>query len=365
MRALVTALMVLIAAPAKAGDAIERLVSRHIETILGDAGGSAVALRIDGRTRFFNYGFADKAKQRPVTPDVLFNLASAGKVFEATLFALALKAGEIRFDDPVAKYIPELTGPDIRRITLGQLAIHTSGLLLRQDYPPWPDEEFTQDEFISMLNAWKAPRAPGAVREYTNAGYVLLQLALSRRFGEQAGALIDRRILAPLAMTSTATPLRPGADPRGTLPDELKARAAQGYTRYGEPIGAPGDVQGYYVWHGTGQMFSSARDMAVFLAANMDEVPAEPALKEAMALAQRNAFTVIPGVEQALAWERLTMDGITVVDKLGGLDDTSTYIGMVPDKKLGLVILSNRGFQDAAEAGRRILRELARQMPEH
>ena len=69
--------------------------------------------------------------------DSLFNLASLGKVFDATLLALAIRRGELNFDDPVDRYVTELQqGGDIRNVTLGQLATHTSGLLLPQDDLP-------------------------------------------------------------------------------------------------------------------------------------------------------------------------------------------------------------------------------------
>jgi beta-lactamase class C len=86
-------------------------------------------VRIDGKTEFFNYGLADAAENRPVTSDSIFNLASVGKLFATTLLAQAVKQGELSLDDPVAKYVTELErGGDIRRVTLGQLASHTSGL---------------------------------------------------------------------------------------------------------------------------------------------------------------------------------------------------------------------------------------------
>jgi beta-lactamase class C len=112
-------------------------------------GGAAVAVRIAGRTLFFNEGMADQATKRPITSDSLFNLASLGKVFDATLLALAVRQGELSLDDPVDKYVTELQqGADIREVTLGQLATHTSGLLLPQDHPPWPTEGYTLPEFI-------------------------------------------------------------------------------------------------------------------------------------------------------------------------------------------------------------------------
>src|SRR5262245_5711720 len=141
MRFLVAvALTALITGPSVAADRdTERIVTRHVASIVppDGAGGVAVALRIEGQSLFFNYGWADRANKLPITTDTLFNLASLRKVFEATLLAQAVRKSELRLDDPVAKYVVELQqGGDIRQVTLGQLATHTSGLLLPQDHPP-------------------------------------------------------------------------------------------------------------------------------------------------------------------------------------------------------------------------------------
>ena len=98
-----------VATAARADDAeVERLVRQHVQPMLIAAGGMAVAVHIDGRTLFFNYGLADVARKEPITSDSLFNLASIGKVFLATLLAQAVERGEVALDDPVAKYVTEL-----------------------------------------------------------------------------------------------------------------------------------------------------------------------------------------------------------------------------------------------------------------
>ena len=127
------------ATAARADDTeIEQIVRQHVQPMLIAAGGMAVAVHIDGRTLFFNYGLADMARKEPITSDSLFNLASVGKVFLSTLLAQAVERGEVALDDPVAKYVTELQqGGDIRKITLGELATHTSGLhRTPQQYEP-------------------------------------------------------------------------------------------------------------------------------------------------------------------------------------------------------------------------------------
>jgi beta-lactamase class C len=340
---------------------VQRLVTGKIAAMLphDGAGGAAVALRIAGATRFFNFGWADRDEGRPITSDTLFNLGSIRKAFETTLLADAIGRGEIAFDEPAARYVGELTGNDIRRVTIGQLATHTSGLLLPQDHPPWPTEGYTLPGFIRTLNAWRAgDRAPGGQHIYTHAGYVLLALALERRFATPIGDLLETRVLRPLGLHSTTLPLQ-GGDGRALLPPRLMKHVVQGYSEHGEAIGRPGDQQGYYHWPGTGQMFSSARDMAAFLAANLGELPQESPLRGAIERAQRGVVAISERNTQALAWEINRNTEPAIVEKNGGLNNASSYIGMMPQRKLGIVILSNRGNQNPAEIGRAILAALA------
>src|SRR5260370_35613986 len=286
-----------------ADSSVEKIIAPEFAKWPKEPGGAAVAVRITGRTLLFNEGMADQAMKRPITSDSLFNLASLGKVFDATLLALAVRQGELSLDDPVDKYVTELQqSGDIRKVTLGQLATHTSGLLLPQDHPPWPTEGYTLPEFIQVLAAWKADKRhqPGKQHIYTHAGFILLHLALERRFQMGIGELIDVRVLAPLGMADTTLPSG-DENGRDQLAPVLLERAVQGYSQEGETIGARGDVQGYYHWPGTGQMYSSARDMARFLAANLGELPVDPTLQAAVQLAQPAIFPMSRPVTPALA----------------------------------------------------------------
>src|SRR3984885_11216554 len=328
---------------------VDHIVSRSIAPMSGPNGGVAVAVQMGDRSLFFNYGYADQADNRPVTSDSLFNVGSVRKVFEATLVAQGVLRGEIRLDDPAARYVTELHGDYIRHVTVRQLVSHTSGLLLPTDHPPWPTEKYSLAGFYDALNAWtpSGGEAPGKQRIYTHAGYILLQLVLERRYGKPIAELLDRGVIAPLGMTSTVVPER-GPDDRAIMSPELLARAVQGYSLHGEPIGLPGNQQSYFDFPGTGQMFSSAHDLAILLAACLGETPTLPSpasggrlgreLREALQLTQREEFRVSAQYAQAMAWEIESPFGVTIVDKPGGLDNASAYIGLLPERKIGLVI---------------------------
>jgi beta-lactamase class C len=351
----------LTAAPERAQVNIEQIVAQKVKPILpenGKGGGVAVAVRMDGKTSFFNYGIADNAQNRPVTADSIFNLGSVGKVFATTLLAQAVRQGELSLDDPVAKYVTELQrGGDIRRITLGQLASHTSGLpRVPQQYETWHKGRYTWPDFVRFLNSWKADpkHEPGQQYLYSNAAMVLLRVALERRFNARFATLMHQRLTGPLGMTSTALP----------LPRDLLGRAVQGYGPMGRPIGWPGEEGGTFKWPGAGQIYSSPHDMATFLAANLGELPDHRLIENAMALAQQPVFTVGPRLKLGLAWQNVSAGNFTIIDKNGGLDSTSTYIGFAPQRQLGVVILINRGKQHATGIGRQILHALAQDRSE-
>src|SRR5436305_465784 len=178
---------------------IEQIVTQKVQPILpktGTGGGVAVAVRMNGKTSLFNYGMADNAQNRPITADSIFNLGSVGKVFATTLLAQAVKQGELSLDDPVAKYVTELQrGGDIRRITLGQLASHSSGLPNRpQEYETWHRGRYTWPDFVRFLNSWKAGpnHEPGQQYLYSDSAMVLLRVALERRFNTRFAALMHQ-----------------------------------------------------------------------------------------------------------------------------------------------------------------------------
>jgi beta-lactamase class C len=345
---------------------VARLVEREVRNELPahGGGGCAVTVRSGGRAQFFNFGNADRERGRPVTSDALFNLGSVAKVFDATLLALAVQRGEMAFDDPVAKYVTELQrGGDITRVTLRQLASFSAGLVLPQDRPPWDSPNHTPESFIAKLIEWK-PRPgeePGRKVQHAHSSYILLRLALERRFGVPIQVLTEQRLTGPLGMSSTVLPVAssdPVKHPRGELPPAFRARAVQGYDDDGTPAGEPGNLQGFYHWVGTGQMYSSARDMAVMLAANLGELPGHVELQRAMKVAQQGVLAFGKGSMGALAWESHRQQGSEIVERYGGLNNAMATIAMIPERRLGVVILCNRS-QDVATAGQKILLGLA------
>src|SRR5207247_10776072 len=162
---------------------------------------------------------------------------------------------------------------------------YTSGLArVPQHDEHWDRGNYTWPYFVRFLNSWKADpkHEPGQQYLYSRAAMVLLRVALERRFNTRFAALMHDRITGPLGMSSTALP----------LPRDLLGRAVQGYNPMGRPIGRPGEESGVFEWPGAGQIYSSSRDMATFLAANMGELPDHRTRENAKARAQQPGSTL-------------------------------------------------------------------------
>src|SRR5437763_9088320 len=137
------------------------------------APGAIVVVRMGGDTQFFAYGMANQARHLPVTPDSIFELASLTKLFTATSLALEVNAGRMRLDDSVAKYIPQLAkGGDIRKVTLVELATHSSSLPRKA--PSLRTGEWNENEVLQWLIRWHAPHPPGTRYLYSNLGFPTL-----------------------------------------------------------------------------------------------------------------------------------------------------------------------------------------------
>src|SRR5262249_4698333 len=70
--------------------------------------GTMVVVHREGKTEFFPFGEANRAKRVTVSPDSIFELASITKVFATTSLAIEVERGRMRLDDPVDKYLPRL-----------------------------------------------------------------------------------------------------------------------------------------------------------------------------------------------------------------------------------------------------------------
>lgn len=324
----------------------EEIVKETVQPYMAKLQISGVSVAVyDGRSaQIINFGYADVQKERPVANDTIFEIASITKVFTATALAFHILNHTVSLDDPVTKYLPAISRNigNINDVTLQELATHTSAL--PRVPPPLPNHKrYTKASVLTYLQNWRPTYPIGRRYLYSNLGFGVLGYALTFVDGRPFAEMITREILTPLQMNSTYV----------QVPLSQMYRYAQGYGKDGSPRprhrGSP--------WPAAGALRSTPQDMLNFLLANLSLKGPEN-LQECMRFAQKPYFKVNDQLTMGLGWQRVTKDNLLIVDKNGGLPGFSSYIGFLPDRKIGVVILANKAKIKSTKLGRMLLQRL-------
>jgi CubicO group peptidase (beta-lactamase class C family) len=174
-----------------------------------DGGISAVIIKNDRVIWAKAFGYANRDTKQPADTNTIYRIASITKTFTATLLMMLVEDKIVGLDDPVEKYVPEVSqiigyGEDTR-FTLRQLASHTSGL------KRW-SEMYTanigpngawQKKLLSSLSFIQFETKPGKQWLYSDVAFCILGLALERAAGKPYMDLVKQQITGPLHMTHT------------------------------------------------------------------------------------------------------------------------------------------------------------------
>jgi CubicO group peptidase (beta-lactamase class C family) len=165
------------------------------------------------------YGFADRARAVPFTPDTVMNIGSISKTFTGAALMLAAQERKLSLDEDINTYLPfKVVNPyhPNEKITLRQLGTHTSGITdrwavyeatYRYDAAPESLRDFLESYFTpgqaryskdNFLNA-----KPGTHREYSNMGAALAGYVVERAVGEKLNSYTRRHFFVPLRMNNT------------------------------------------------------------------------------------------------------------------------------------------------------------------
>jgi CubicO group peptidase (beta-lactamase class C family) len=172
--------------------------------------GCSVAATVDGQTVLQKaYGMADLEHDVRNLPDTIFEAGSVSKQFTAAAVLLLAKAGKLSLDDPVRKYVPEL--PEYGSpLLIRHMLNHTSGL---RDWGSvegivgWPrtSRAYTHDHVVDIVSRQTHLNfTPGTNWSYSNTGFNLAAIIVSRVSGESFAEFSRKNIFAPLGMTHTS-----------------------------------------------------------------------------------------------------------------------------------------------------------------
>ena len=321
-----------------------------------DIPGIAVAVTVDGREYFFNYGLASKADNKPVTKDTLFELGSVSKTFTATLAGYAQALGKLSLDDHPGKYMPALRGSAIDKASLINLGTFTAGGLPLQ----LPGSVTTNAATVSYLKHWQPSAAPGAQRRYSNPSIGLFGYVTALAMHGDFAGLVESEIFPGLGLGHSYI----------NVPKAAMANYAWGYSKDNKPIRvgpAVFDVEAYGVK-------STTADMIHYVEANIRPDNLAMPMRRAIEGTHVGYFRTGEMV-QGLGWEQyaypVTLDRLlegnsdamimkaqpataltpplapsrlALFNKTGSTNGFGSYVVFVPDKRIGIVMMANRNF---------------------
>lgn len=318
--------------------------------------GAVIEIYADEQSRAYYFGLADKDKKTPVTNKTLFEIGSLTKLFTSLLIAEEVVAGKISLDNSIGEYVPDLamSSDYLPKVSLFNLATHTSGLPFDVS-----DQMTSRSQLPEYFSNWEPKATIGTMWGYSNINTGLLGYVLEASTHETINQLYRHRLLRPLKMQSIGI----------EVPEDLKEDYAQGYTDKNELMTR--DTSSIFL--SAFAMKASGDDMMQFLKAALQLPGTPPKILDAMRMTQ-TPYVKIDTMFQGLGWtiypirpeametllhpelkaalgpykatildkNNQKFDGNALIDKTGSTDGFRAYIALIPARKAGIVILTNK-----------------------
>ncbi len=295
-----------------------------------DVPGLALVVVRDGEVvTLEGLGLADRESGTPVDPESsVFRIASVSKPLTALTVHLLAEDGLLDLGADVTDYV-DVAIPGATPVTVGSLLTHTAGFESRNLGSLARDADD-----VAPLSVYVPANVParfagsGVVHSYSNFGYALDGYAAERAAGAAFAEVAERRVFAPLGMTSTT--FLQGA------PDGL----AVGYSGpAGGRVAEPGVVDRRFPAAGA---YTTAADMGAFLLALLGHAPdvVSPTVLEGYLAPAYRPHPAVPGRTGGGLAERW-VGGTRVVGHGGDLGTFSAELAVVPDQDVGVFFAAN------------------------
>ena len=332
-----------ISPPPDARGNVDKIFARFNRT---DSPGCTVGAAIDGATVLnAGYGMADLEHSLAIVPETIFEAGSVSKQFTAAAVLLLAGQGKLSLDDPVRKYIPEV--PDYGTpITIRHMINHTSGL---RDWGSvaaiggWPrtTRAYTNTHVLEIVSRQRALNyTPGAEYSYSNTGFNLSAILVSRVSGKPFAEFTREAIFTPLEMSSTQW--------RDDFQRIVRNRAIA-YTQNGGSIRMEMPFENA---HGNGGLLTTAGDLlrwnqnfSQFKVGGRSMIEAEH---------QQGRLNDGRTIAYAAGLMVLTWKGLHEVSHSGATAGYRAWLGRYPEQGLSVAVLCNVSTANATELGHQV-----------
>jgi CubicO group peptidase (beta-lactamase class C family) len=339
-----------------------------IEQVRSDWNNVGVAVAaVQGSDLIYAGGFGARelGQRAAVTPDTLFQVGSTTKPFTTAALGMLVDEGRLGWDDPMIDHLPDLRLHDpwlTRQLTVRDAVTHRSGI--PDHYYPYLAIK-TPDEVVRHLRYLPADAGFRDSFRYNNLMYAAAGKVIEAVSGQSWHDFLRERVLTPLAMhrsgtsayqffdSSQVAPTFFGSAPGGRGALET-ARCPDVAMPHGLDEADAIEVTPWVSFDSAapaGSIVSSAREMANWLLLHLDLGHfGGRALLRADTVRQLHAVQnlrlageqyPLDEIAGALGWFRARYHGHRYLAHSGGMLGFPAYVAMLPERKIGVVVLSN------------------------
>jgi len=311
--------------------------------------GMSVAIVKDGKVIFARgYGVKEIGKSDPADANTLFAIASNSKAFTTAAIAMMVKEGKLSFNDKVRKYLPyfALYDPYIsENVTVSDLLCHRVGLETFSGDAIWYlSDDLSAEQIIRRAKYLPQSYPFRAGYGYSNVMYITAGELMSTVAGMPWRDIIQERIFSPLGMTRSVT----------------SSKYIEGKGNFATPHALTGDKHTPIAWENwdaiaaMGGIVSSAEDMAKWMIFNLNNGISKGDTLLTTELRNliwtpHNVFPVDNTDSNfdnhfagyGLGWRLSDYKGRMRVGHTGGYSGMLSLVTLIPDEKLGIVVLTN------------------------
>lgn len=307
--------------------------------------GVAVAIVKDGKVILSKgYGVRNRDQNLPVTPQTLFAVGSITKSFTVATLAALASQGKFEWDTPVREYWPEFRlydDPLTAHVTVRDLVTHRTGLP-RHD-AAWYNSPASREELVSRLRFFEPSKDLRAEAQYNNLMFLAAGYLAGRLSGTSWEEAVRRHLLEPTGMTRTnfsVADSQKGGDYALPYEKDEKWEVHQSAFRNIDALGPAGSIN------------SSLEDMTRYLLLYLEKGKAagKEVISEANVVQMTTPHMVWPTalIDPEFGYGSYGMGlfvrsyrGQIEVQHGGNIDGFSAYLTFLPQKNLGVVVLTN------------------------
>jgi CubicO group peptidase (beta-lactamase class C family) len=316
--------------------------------------GIAVAVVKDGKlVHAKGYGVNSIKTKEKTDENTLFAIASNSKAFTTAALAILVEEGKISWQDKVVTHIPEFKMYDpyvTANFNIQDLLTHRSGLGLGAgDLMFFPDgSDHGINDIVSSFQYMKPVSAFRTKFDYDNLLYMVAGEIVKRKSGMNWSEFVEKRIMAPLNMKRSAglynrlKDAKNVAAPHTAFGTELKQ--IEPYSKSGDVLGAAGGI------------YSSVSDLSQWVMMHLNDGKLQDGKQlfsstnhaEMWKPHTNMNFTVIPNPRYkshfnayGLGWDISDKNGFIEINHTGGLPGMLSKVAMIPELKLGVIVLTN------------------------